>query len=239
MLFRLTPTARLPPPVPVPSFLRYKRYAVSHDTFPSNVPRYFTCSFTLRPATVAGICSPSLTFTMAQVLDRFTRRPEKYPKTPSQYITTRVGAPRAEKGKGGVCGLHVGGGRGDASWGADPPLRVSFPCAITIASGVHVKGGEQLLALAQRCALCAYRLQGGHWKWECAVRGRQGVAKGQLVRYGVLPITGVRGWGDRLEAHMDHVWLLMHSHAQAETRVHSGELGAVQVEGDGDNGDAC
>ena len=34
---------------------------------------------------------------------------------------------------------------------------------------------------------------------------------------------------------MDHVWLLMRSHAQAETRLHSGELGAVQVRGDNAN----
>ena len=37
---------------------------------------------------------------------------------------------------------------------------------------------------------------------------------------------------------MDHAWLLMHSHAQTETRLHSGELGAAQVEADDDNKDA-
>ena len=94
--------------------------------------------------------------------------------------------------------------------------------------------------------LYAYRLRGGGGALEIGVRGAggggggQGVAEGQLsmVRYGMLPITGVRGWGDRLEAHMDHAWLLTRSHAQAETHVHSGELGAVQVEGDDDNDDA-
>ena len=69
-----------------------------------------------------------------------------------------------------------------------------------------------------------------------AVRGRQGVVEGQLVWHGVLPITGVRGWGDRMEAHMDHAWLMMRSHAQGETRVHSGELGWVEVGGDDDMG---
>ena len=64
------------------------------------------------------------------------------------------------------------------------------------------------------------------------------MAEGQMVRYGVLPITGVRGWGGRLDAHMDHAWLLIRSHAQAETRVHSGELVAVQVEGNDDNDNA-
>ena len=49
----------------------------------------------------------------------------------------------------------------------------------------------------------------------------------------------MRDWGDCLKAHMDHAWLLMCSHAQVETRLHSGELGAVQVEGDADNVDAC
>ena len=52
----------------------------------------------------------------------------------------------------------------------------------------------------------------------------------------VMPITGVWGWGDRMEAHMDHAWLMMRSHAQRKTRVHSGELGVVEVGGGGDNG---
>ena len=35
---------------------------------------------------------------------------------------------------------------------------------------------------------------------------------------------------------MDHAWLMMRSHVQGETWVHSGELGAVEVGGDADNG---
>ena len=31
---------------------------------------------------------------------------------------------------------------------------------------------------------------------------------------------------------MDDAWLMMRSHAQGETRVHSGELGVVEVVGD-------
>ena len=68
-----------------------------------------------------------------------------------------------------------------------------------------------------------------------------GEAKGgsrTAIRYGVLPITEVRGSGDRLEAHVDHVWLLMPFQAQAETRMLSGELVASQVEAD-DNNDAA
>ena len=61
------------------------------------------------------------------------------------------------------------------------------------------------------------------------------MVEGQLVRQGVLPITGARGRGDRMEAHMDHAWLLMRSHAQEETRVHCRELGAVEVGGHNDN----
>ena len=59
------------------------------------------------------------------------------------------------------------------------------------------------------------------------------MAEGQLVRHKVMPITGVRGWGDRMEAHMDHAWLMMRSHAQGETRAHSGELEVVEVGGGG------
>ena len=61
------------------------------------------------------------------------------------------------------------------------------------------------------------------------------MAEGELVRHRVMRITGVKGWGDRMEAHMDHAWLMMCSHAQGETRVHSGELGVVEVGGDDDN----
>ena len=66
--------------------------------------------------------------------------------------------------------------------------------------------------------------------------GRQGVGEGEFVRHGVLRITAVRGWGDRMETHMDHAWLMMRSHAKGETRVRSGELGAVEVGGDNDKG---
>ena len=47
-----------------------------------------------------------------------------------------------------------------------PPLRILFPCAITMASGVQLKEAQQVVAMF------AYRLQGGHWKIETAVRGR-------------------------------------------------------------------
>ena len=60
--------------------------------------------------------------------------------------------------------------------------------------------------------------------------------EGQLVWQGVLWIAVVRGWGDRMEAHIDHAWLMMPSHAHEETRVQSGELGAMEVVGDDDNG---
>ena len=49
-----------------------------------------------------------------------------------------------------------------------------------------------------------------------------------------MPITGARGWGDRMEAHKDHAWVVMRSHTQGETRVHSGELAMVEVGGGGD-----
>ena len=111
------------------------------------------------------------------------------------------------------------------------PLRVSFPCAITMALGVQLKEGEQLRCCTRTgCVI-------GNWSAWCG--GGRGWARDRArVRYGVLPITGIRSWGDHLEAHMDHAWLLMRSHAQAETLLHSGELGAVQVEGDDDKNDA-
>ena len=62
------------------------------------------------------------------------------------------------------------------------------------------------------------------------------MGEGQLFRHGVMPMTGVRGWGDRMEAHMDHAWLMMRSHAQGEILVHSGELGVVEVGGGDNNG---
>ena len=77
---------------------------------------------------------------------------------------------------------------------------------------------------------------GGHSKLERVLGGRHGVAQGYLVRHGVLQITGVTGWGGRMEAHMDHGWLMMRSHAHGETRVHSGLLGRVEAGGDADSG---
>ena len=66
----------------------------------------------------------------------------------------------------------MGGGCGDPGGGADPPpLRISFPCAITMASGVQLKEGER------RVALYAYRFREGGGgggmgrKLACAVRG--------------------------------------------------------------------
>ena len=58
------------------------------------------------------------------------------------------------------------------------------------------------------------------------------MAAGQLDRHGVMPITWVRGKGGRMEAHMDHAWLMTRSHAHGGTRVHSGELGVGEVAGD-------
>ena len=107
-----------------------------------------------------------------------------------------------------------------------PAFRILFPYAVNMA-GVQLKAWEQLVGLY------TYRLrgEGGPWKLETAVLGRQGVGEGQLLRHGVMPITGLRGWGGRMEAHMDHACLMMRSHAHGETRVHSGELGLVQVGG--------
>ena len=81
--------------------------------------------------------------------------------------------------------------------GRSPVFRTFFPCAVKML-GEQLKDGEQLVGLY------AYGMHRGHRKLETAVLGRQGVAEGQLVRHGVMPITVVRGWGDRMEAHMDH-----------------------------------
>ena len=59
------------------------------------------------------------------------------------------------------------------------------------------------------------------------------MAQGQLVQHGILPITGLRGCRDHVEAHMDHAWLMMCSHAQGETRVHAGDLAAAVAGGGG------
>ena len=128
-----------------------------------------------------------------------------------------------EKFEGAAWGRHSGGGCGDVGWGAPPPpLPMPFSCPITMASWVQPKEAGQLVAFY------AYRFLGGYQKLETTVPGRLGVAEGTLVRFGVLPITGLRGWGDCMEAHIGHAWLMMRSRAQGDTRVHSGELGAVE-----------
>ena len=77
----------------------------------------------------------------------------------------------------------------------EPPLRMSFPCAITFPNlGVEWKEGETIVALY------AYRLCGGHWRLDCCVKGRAGVPEGQLRRLAALAVTGVRGWGDWVES---------------------------------------
>ena len=62
------------------------------------------------------------------------------------------------------------------------------------------------------------------------------MVEGQLVRHTVLLITRVRGCQEHMEVHMDHAWLMMRSHAQGGTWVHSVELGRLEVGGDDDNG---
>ena len=113
-----------------------------------------------------------------------------------------------------------------------PAFRISFPCAVNMA-GVQLKDGEQLVGLY------AYRLRGGGGGALETGDGGSGEAGG-----GRRTIGSARGdadhrdegWGDRMEAHMDHAWLMMRSHAQGETRVHSGELGVVEVGGDDNKG---
>ena len=112
---------------------------------------------------------------------------------------------------------------------APPPPRISFPYTVKMARGGVEGWGAYCGALRLPVA------GEGHWKLETVVLGRQGVVKGQLVRHGVMPITGARGWGDRMEAHKDHAWVPMRSHAERETPVHSGELAMVEVGGGGDN----
>ena len=53
-----------------------------------------------------------------------------------------------------------------------PPLRISFPCAVTMVWGVQPKEAEQLVALY------AYRLRGDHRKLKTAVWGRHVVDEG-------------------------------------------------------------
>ena len=118
-----------------------------------------------------------------------------------------------------------------------PPLKISFPCAITHPnSGGGWKEGERVIALY------AYRLRGGHWKMDCCVQGRAGVPVGQLRRLAALAVTGVRGWGDRVEEHMSYAWLQMLTRAKEEQRRHLGEVGGVvdvdAEEGEGEGDDA-
>ena len=78
-----------------------------------------------------------------------------------------------------------------------PPLKISFPCAITFPnSGGGWKEGEMIIALY------TYQLHGGHWRMDCCVQGGAGVLEGQLRRLAALPLTGVRGWGQRAEEAM-------------------------------------
>ena len=99
----------------------------------------------------------------------------------------------------------------------EPPLKISFPCAITFPNpGGGWKEGEAIIALY------AYRLRGGHWRMDCCVQGRAGVPQGQLRRWAALPVTGVRGWGDRAEEHMSYGWLQMQTRAKDEQRRHLG-----------------
>ena len=88
------------------------------------------------------------------------------------------------------------------------PLKMSFPCAITFPNpGRRWKEGETIIALY------AYRLRGGHWRMDCCVKGRAGVPEGQLRRWAALAVTGVRGWGDRVEEHMSYSWLQVFTRA--------------------------
>ena len=119
----------------------------------------------------------------------------------------------------------------------EPPLKISFPCAITHPNpGGGWKGWERVIALY------AYRLRGGHWRMDCCVHGRAGVPVGQLRRLAALALTGVRGWGDQVEEHMSYAWLQTLTRASEEQRQHLGEVwGVVDVhaeEGEGEGDDA-
>ena len=119
----------------------------------------------------------------------------------------------------------------------EPPLKISFPCAITHPNlGGGWKEGERVIALY------AYRLRGGHWRMDCCVQGWAGLPVGQLRRLAALAVTGVRGWGDRVEDHMSYAWLQMLTRAKEEQRRHLGEVGGVvdvdAEEGEGEVDDA-
>ena len=80
-----------------------------------------------------------------------------------------AGPPGTEAGKGGVRGDDVGDRGGDAG-AREPPLKISFPCAITHPNpGGGWKEGEKVIALY------AYRLRGGHWRMDGCVQSRAGV----------------------------------------------------------------
>ena len=111
------------------------------------------------------------------------------------------------------------------------PLKISFPCAITHPDpGGDWKEGERVIALY------AYRLRGGHWRIDCCVQGRAGVPVGKLRRLAALAVTGVRGWGDRVEEHMSYAWLQMLTRAKEEQPRHLGEVGGV-VDVDAEEGE--
>ena len=115
----------------------------------------------------------------------------------------------------------------------EPPLKISFPCAITHPDpGGGWKEGERVIALY------AYRLRGGHCRMDCSVQGRAGVPVGQLRRLAALAVTGVRGFGDRVEEHMSYAWLQMLTQAKEEQRRHLGEVGGV-VDVDAEEGEPC
>ena len=102
----------------------------------------------------------------------------------------------------------------------EPPLKISFPCAIMFPDpGGGWKEGETIIALY------AYQLRGGHWRMDCSAHGRAGVPEGQRRRLAALPLTGVRGWGDRPEEHMRYCWLQMHTQAKEEQRRRLGQVG--------------
>ena len=84
----------------------------------------------------------------------------------------------------------------------EPPLKMSFPCAIIYPNpGGGCKEGERVIALY------AYWMRGGHWRMDCCVQARAGVPVEQLRRLVALAVTGVRGWGDRVEERMSYAWL--------------------------------
>ena len=79
------------------------------------------------------------------------------------------------------------------------PLKMSFPSAITFPNPRGGwKEGETIIALS------AYRLRGAHWRLDYYVKGRAGVPDRQLRRLAALAVTGMRGWGDRVEEHMSY-----------------------------------